>query len=79
MPGDILVLLTDGIEEAESPEHRMFGLRRALDIVRECREMSAAQIVEVLFCEARDFTQGEPQRDDITAVVVKMLNTHSPA
>ncbi len=37
-PGDILVLLTDGIEEAESPDHRMFGLERALEVVAKAEK-----------------------------------------
>ena len=74
VPGDILVLLSDGIEETSSPDHNMFGLERALQVVRESRHMSAAQIVETLFCAAREFTQGEPQTDDITVVVIKMLD-----
>ena len=32
--GDTLVLLTDGVEEAMSPQQRVFGLERAFDVVR---------------------------------------------
>ncbi len=74
-PGDVLVLLTDGIEEAESPDQELFGVERALDVVRERRDLPAAEIVKSLLSAAHDFTQDEPQVDDITAVVVKMLDT----
>lgn len=74
-PGDILVLLTDGVEEAMSPDYTMFGLERALDVVHKNRERSASHIVEAIFRAACDFTQWEPQADDITAVIVKALVT----
>jgi sigma-B regulation protein RsbU (phosphoserine phosphatase) len=74
-PGDIIVLPTDGIEETESSDGRMFGRDRIFDVVRANRDKSAAEIVEALFLAARGFAGGERQKDDITAVVVKMLHT----
>jgi PAS domain S-box-containing protein len=71
-PGDIIVLPTDGIEEAESSQGMLFGRERALDVVRTNRQKSAAEIVHALYCAARDFTEGEPQNDDISAIVVKL-------
>ncbi|MHB8956298.1 MAG: SpoIIE family protein phosphatase [Pirellulaceae bacterium] len=73
-PGDILVLLTDGIAEAMNPDQKTFGLERTLDVVRKNRDKPASQIVEMLFRAARDYAQGEPQMDDMTAVVVKVLD-----
>jgi sigma-B regulation protein RsbU (phosphoserine phosphatase) len=77
-PGDILLVPTDGTEEAMSPEGRMFGRKHMLDVVRNNGNKSAAQIVDGLFCAARDFTERRPQEDDITALVVKVLPA-SPA
>ena len=33
-PGDLVLLLTDGIEEAESPAGDVFGAERVLEVVR---------------------------------------------
>jgi sigma-B regulation protein RsbU (phosphoserine phosphatase) len=77
--GDIILLPTDGIEETKSPDGSFFGRERAFDVVRANRESSAAEIVEALFGAAREFTDGEPQEDDITAVVVKILPTPTQA
>jgi serine phosphatase RsbU (regulator of sigma subunit) len=71
--GDILVLLTDGVEEAMSPQQRVFGLERAFDVVRAKRDQSAKEIVAAIFDAAREFGDGEPQADDITSVVIKAL------
>jgi PAS domain S-box-containing protein len=71
-PGDLLLLLTDGILEARSPDGEAFGVQRALDVIRVYRADSARQIAVNLYHAVRAFTQETPQQDDITAVVVKV-------
>jgi serine phosphatase RsbU (regulator of sigma subunit) len=61
------------MEEAMSPDGRLFGRKRMLDAVRNNGKKSAAEIVNALFREARAFAENRPQIDDITAVVVKVL------
>jgi sigma-B regulation protein RsbU (phosphoserine phosphatase) len=72
-PGDLVVFLTDGIEEAMAPDDSFFSVERALDVVRANRHRAAREIVEALYAAVRDFSQGAPQLDDVTAVVVKVL------
>ena len=71
-PGDILALLTDGITDAERPDQNYFGLERALDYIRDHREESAQNIVTGLYRAIREFSDGLPQTDDITAVICKI-------
>jgi PAS domain S-box-containing protein len=71
-PGDILALLTDGITDAERPDQTSFGVERALDFIRAHRKESAHDIVEGLYKAVRDFSDGLPQIDDITAVICKI-------
>ncbi len=71
-PGEVVVLVSDGILEARAPQETMFGTERMLDIVRVYREESALQIVDNLYYAVRGFCQGTPQIDDITAVVLKV-------
>jgi sigma-B regulation protein RsbU (phosphoserine phosphatase) len=70
--GDIVLLLTDGIEEAMSPDDAFFGVDPILDVVRAHSEHTAREIVEALFGAVRDFSHGLPQLDDLTVVVVKV-------
>jgi sigma-B regulation protein RsbU (phosphoserine phosphatase) len=70
-PGEILALLTDGITDAERPDQSSFGVGRALEFIRIHRNESAQQIVTGLYHAVRNFSEGLPQRDDITAVVCK--------
>ncbi len=70
-PGDILALLTDGITDAERPDQNIFGVERALQFIREHRQERAEEIVAGLYRAVRDFSDGLPQADDITAVICK--------
>jgi CheY-like chemotaxis protein len=70
--GDIVLLLTDGIEEAMSPDNAFFGVDQILEVVRAHTERTAGEIVEALYRAVRDFAQDLPQLDDLTVVVVKV-------
>jgi serine phosphatase RsbU (regulator of sigma subunit) len=69
--GDVLVVNSDGLTDAENPAGEMFGEERLREIIqREAPSGSCA--VEQSFLKAiEDFTQGMPQTDDITFVVVE--------
>lgn len=72
-PGDVLLLLTDGIDEAMRADGECFGTERALEAVRAHRNLPAEQLVRSICQAARDFTAPEPQNDDLTVVVVRAL------
>ncbi|HKX61163.1 MAG TPA: SpoIIE family protein phosphatase, partial [Verrucomicrobiae bacterium] len=71
--GDIVLLLTDGIEESAGPGEELFGIERTLEVVRQNRDSSASQLVQHLYESVRAFCRNVPQADDITAIVVKVL------
>jgi len=58
--GDTVLLLTDGIDEAMSPDNTIFGIERALEIVRAHRNKSARELVETLYAGVRQFSQKHP-------------------
>jgi len=70
-PGDTLVLLTDGILEAVSPQGDEFGVAAVLDVAKSARDRSADEIAGRLVAAAQLFAQDLPQDDDITVVVCK--------
>jgi PAS domain S-box-containing protein len=69
--GDIVLLATDGLAETYSPTGELFGVSRALDVVRQHRHEPAEAIVEALHAASREFAQGAPKHDDITIVLIK--------
>jgi phosphoserine phosphatase RsbU/P len=72
-PGDVLLLLTDGVAEAESADHQRFGIARTLEVVHACRERSAREIIIALRSELDEFCANQPIQDDVTIVIVKCL------
>jgi phosphoserine phosphatase len=72
-PGDLVLLLSDGIYEYRSPEDEEFGNARVRNVVDVNRQESAALVLEALKNELFGFARGAPQLDDLTAVVLKRL------
>jgi serine phosphatase RsbU (regulator of sigma subunit) len=69
--GDILVVYSDGLTDAQNQQEEMFGEERLLQIIRQ-EAPSGSYAIEQRFLKAiEEFTQGMPQSDDITFVVVE--------
>jgi sigma-B regulation protein RsbU (phosphoserine phosphatase) len=69
--GDILVVYSDGLTDAQNQQEEMFGEKRLLQLIRQ-EAPSGSQALERKFLKAiEEFTQGMPQTDDITFVVVE--------
>ncbi len=67
--GDHVVLLTDGILEAERPDGEPFGVERTLEVVRDNSHRSASEILSALRDELSRRCPGT-QQDDLTAVII---------
>jgi len=70
--GDLLVLFTDGVTEAEAADGRIYCYQWALDVVRAHAHRSPAEILEALCDAIKVFADGAAQRDDVTAVVCRV-------
>ncbi|MBI3934323.1 MAG: serine/threonine-protein phosphatase [Acidobacteria bacterium] len=69
--GDILVIYSDGLTEAEGPGDEMFGEDRLREIIRS-EAASGSHRLERKILEAMErFTRGMPQTDDITFVLLE--------
>jgi sigma-B regulation protein RsbU (phosphoserine phosphatase) len=71
--GDLFVLLTDGVMEAENERGEFFEQDRALDLVAELRGQPSRRIVTGLYKAVESFRSPGPRGDDVTAVVGKAL------
>jgi sigma-B regulation protein RsbU (phosphoserine phosphatase) len=71
MPGDQLVLYTDGITEAHNSRGQMFGVDR-LDKVLENCSIGASDLLRSVLEELEAFTAGRPPHDDRTLLVAKI-------
>jgi hypothetical protein len=70
--GDVLVLYTDGVEEARKGK-MAFGRGRIEGVVRELQDRSARRIAEGLLEAVRTYTGESPIEDDLTVVVMRFL------
>lgn len=69
---DVLLMLTDGILEAISPENQMFGERRTIEVLQQHRHLPAHRILDALQRRLRAFSKETGLLDDITAVILKL-------
>ena len=69
--GDILVVISDGLTDAQDPKEEMFGEPRLLRIIRQAAPSGSHAIEQTFLKAIEEFTQGMSQTDDITFVVVE--------
>lgn len=69
-PGDILLLYTDGVDEAADHKGLLFGVDRIKSTLAEAGPDGAQAVVELLCDNVHRFKGGEPQGDDITIVAI---------
>jgi sigma-B regulation protein RsbU (phosphoserine phosphatase) len=70
-PGDLLLLYSDGLNEAWSATHEQFGEDRVVALLRRHRAESSRGIVDGLTAAVRTHTGDTPPSDDLTLLVVK--------
>jgi Stage II sporulation protein E (SpoIIE) len=74
-PGDLLVMVTDGILERRAPGGEFLEKERLGALVREAAGSSARDLIDRIFADAFEWGDGRPWEDDATAMVVKRLPT----
>jgi serine phosphatase RsbU (regulator of sigma subunit) len=70
-PGDMLLLVTDGFLEWENSTGEDFGTERLGAVVRQFSDREPEVIIAELYDAVLNFSQGTPQKDDLTAVLIK--------
>jgi phosphoserine phosphatase RsbU/P len=70
LPGETLLLFTDGIIDALDPAERYFTEARLREVFARVRPASARDLAEEIVAAVDAFTSGAEQADDITLLVV---------
>ncbi len=74
LPGDALILYTDGITDARNRLMEDYGEERLLELAGALpRNLGARELLEAISLDLSRFTQGADQADDITLVALKVL------
>ena len=71
-PGDLLVVVTDGVNEARNTAGAMFSYERLLQLIEANVDKSAKDILEILFDAVEAFRGEHPPDDDQTLIVIKV-------
>jgi phosphoserine phosphatase RsbU/P len=70
-PGEVLVIYSDGVSEANNINDEEFGMERLSSVVQNNVKASAAGMRDKVESALSSFTQTAPANDDITLVIVK--------
>lgn len=73
LPGDCLLLYTDGATESFSPTNEAFGEERLINILLQCRNFTAENVLSTIEAQLADFREGAPPSDDISLLAIRRL------
>jgi sigma-B regulation protein RsbU (phosphoserine phosphatase) len=71
--GDTLVMYSDGVTEARSPQEDEYGEDRLLDTLRKLEGSPAPVVVDAVYKDVEGFMAGATAADDITVVVARRV------
>ena len=71
--GDVLVIYSDGVSEANNLAGEEFGMDRLINVVKGNLKASASGLRDKVESALSSFTQTAPANDDITLVIVKRI------
>ena len=72
-PGDILLLITDGVNEAENRQLSQYGMNRVIECFAQSSPTDATQACEQLRADVKNFTAGAVASDDLTIVALRFV------
>ena len=68
-----LLLYTDGLNEAENPQHELFGERQMLDLMAGKQDVSSKDIILMLQDVVEHHRNGAVPNDDLTILCLKVI------
>lgn len=74
-PGDLLLIFTDGVIEAEDQNEQEYGEARMLGVVHAVGGRSAGEILKALMASVDAFVGSARQHDDITCLVLRTFTS----
>ena len=78
-PGDKIVIYSDGVTEAQNTGKGFFGKKRLREAIEAHAAESCTAIHDAIQEAVAAFTEGAPQSDDITLVVLEFRGRPDPA
>ena len=72
--GGIMLLYTDGLNEAENRQQEQYGKDRIIQLMTSHASLSMRDIIEALKADTDQFRDGTEQNDDLTMLAFRITN-----
>ena len=79
MPSDFVVIYSDGVSEAVNSADELFEESRLRRIIEEFKGETVEEMADAIRDGVKAFTEGAPQSDDITLLVVQYKGASAAA
>jgi len=76
-PGDLVLLFSDGLTEAQNFRNELFGDSRLSNVAQECSKLPASEVSEKVLKAVKTFVGPAPPSDDLTLVVLRFGSTEA--
>jgi len=70
-PGDLVVMYTDGVTDAQNPLYELYGVERFTNTIEANRKCSPADLEKLVLADIDRFLDGAPQPDDMAMVILR--------
>ncbi|MGF2617864.1 serine/threonine-protein phosphatase [Rossellomorea vietnamensis] len=74
---DTIFFYTDGIIEAQNGASEQYQLCRLIDTLTQLQKREVSEMEKEVMASIQSFTEGAPQKDDITMVILKVTSEKS--
>ena len=71
--GEVLLLFTDGITEAENAEHKLYSSERLAKALATATTVDAQHVVAAVIDDVSRFVGGAEQADDMTVLALRRV------
>jgi len=71
--GDVIIFYTDGLREAMNNAREQYGEKRLQRVLKASAMRPAEDIKNAVLADVLSFCEGEPLRDDLTIIVLKVV------
>ena len=71
--GDVLVIYTDGVTEAQNETGELFGSSRLCQMIESIHDKHPDEMIERILKEVDIFCNNHPLEDDISLVIMKVV------
>jgi serine phosphatase RsbU (regulator of sigma subunit)/CHASE2 domain-containing sensor protein len=77
-PGEVLLLYTDGVTEAENTDHALYSSKRLVEVLAHAPVADAERAVAAVIEDVGRFVGGAEQADDITVLALRRVASRAP-